>query len=283
MEIEPILTAVIPVVIIGIICGTILVIASRLMAVKEDERFPTIRACLPGANCGACGYAGCDGYAKALCEKPGTPTNLCVPGADSVSRQLSELLGVEFADVIEQVAVVHCSGDCSRTKDKMNYQGLQSCQGVKLLYGGKGSCSYGCIGMGDCAKVCPQNAICITDGIARINQRTCIGCGLCAKACPNHLISLVSDVERVIVTCSNQDKGAITRKVCTNGCIGCKKCERVCPKGAIRVIDNVAVIDYEKCQNCPDFGICAKNCTTGCIMISDLSGLHRLTPGGTFK
>lgn len=271
---EPILTAVIPVVIIGIICAAVLVIASKIMAVKEDERFPVIRECLPGANCGACGFAGCDGYAKALCENSDTPTNLCVPGADGVSRKLSEILGVEFADVIEQVAVVHCAGDCNKTHDKVDYHGIESCAAAKLLYGGKGSCIYGCLGLGDCASACPQDAICIENGIAHVDTRKCIGCGICTKTCPNHLISLVADVERVVVTCSNKDKGALTRKVCSNGCIGCKKCEKVCPLGAIKVTDNVAVIDYEKCTDCPDFGICAKNCTTGCIMISDLSGMH---------
>ena len=270
-----ILTAVIPVVIIGILCAAVLVVASKLMAVKEDEKFPVIRECLPGANCGACGFAGCDGYAKALCENPDTPTNLCVPGADSVSRQLSDILGVEFADVVEQVAVVHCAGDCGKTQDKYIYRGMESCAAAKLMYGGKGSCTYGCLGLGDCAKACPQDAICIENGIAHVDTRKCIGCGICTRTCPNHLISLVADVERVVVTCSNKDKGAVTRKICSNGCIGCKKCERVCKAGAIQVIDNVAVIDYSKCQNCEDFGICAKNCTTGCIRISDLSGKHR--------
>ncbi len=273
---EQILIAVVSVVVIGIICAAMLVIASKLMAVKEDERFPVIRECLPGANCGACGFAGCDGYAKALCESSDTPTNLCVPGADAVSKQLSEILGVEFADVVEQVAVVHCAGDCSKTQDKVDYKGIESCKAAKLMYGGKGSCTYGCLGLGDCMKACPQDAICIVDGVARVNQRACIGCGICTKTCPNHLISLVADVEKVVVTCSNKDKGALTRKVCTNGCIGCKKCERVCPQGAIKVVDNVAVIDYEKCTDCPDFGVCAKNCTTKCIMISDLSGMHRV-------
>ena len=60
--------AIIAVSVIGVICAVLLAVASKVMAVKEDERFPAIRACLPGANCGACGYAGCDGYAKALVE-----------------------------------------------------------------------------------------------------------------------------------------------------------------------------------------------------------------------
>ena len=270
-----ILIAVIPVVVIGIICGAVLVIASKIMAVKEDERFPAVRECLPGANCGACGFAGCDGYAKALCESPDTPTNLCVPGADAVSRQLSEVLGVEFADVIEQVAVVHCAGDCTRTEDKVSYEGIERCAAAKLLYGGKGSCTYGCLGFGDCAKACPKEAICIENGIAHINTRLCIGCGICTRTCPNKIISLVPDVERVVVTCSNKDKGIKTKSVCSNGCIGCKKCERVCPSGAIKVVDNCAVIDYSKCPDCEDFGVCAKNCTTGCIQIADLRGQHR--------
>ncbi len=271
---EAILTAVIPVVIIGIICGAVLVIASKLMAVKEDERFPAVRECLPGANCGACGFAGCDGYAKALCENSDTPANLCVPGADGVAKQLSEILGVAFEDVVEQVAVVHCAGNCHKTQDKVDYQGIQSCAAAKLMYGGKGSCTYGCLGLGDCMNACPQNAIEIKDGVAHVNTKECIGCGICTRTCPNHLISLVPDVEKVVVTCSNCDKGAVTRKVCSNGCIGCKKCERVCPSGAIKVVDNVAVIDYKKCNDCKDFGVCAKNCTTGCIMISDLRGMH---------
>ena len=271
-----ILTAVIPVVIIGIICAAVLVAASKFMAVKENEKIPEIRECLPGANCGACGFAGCDGYAKALAENEGTATNLCVPGGDSVSRKLSEILGVEFADVAEKVAIVHCAGDCNLTNDRVEYSGIASCAAAKLIFGSKGECSYGCMGLGDCVKVCPNNAICIENGIAHINTKLCVGCGLCTKACPNQLITLIDDIEKVIVTCSNRDKGALTRKVCKNGCIGCKKCERVCKSGAIKVVNNLAVIDYSKCPDCDDFGICARECTAGCIVISDFDGIHRV-------
>ena len=268
---EAILTAVIPVVIIGVICAAMLVIAAKLMAVKEDERFPAVRDCLPGANCGACGFAGCDGYAKALCENPDTPTNLCIPGADTVAKKLSETLGVEYADVVEQVAVVHCSGDCGATQDKVVYSGIESCAAAKMMYGGKGSCTFGCLGLGDCAKACPHDAIFIDNGVARVYTCDCIGCGVCTKTCPNHLISLVPDIKKTVVACSNRDKGAVTRKVCSNGCIGCKKCERVCPSGAIKVQDNVAVIDYDKCTDC---GTCVENCTTHCIKTEDLRGCH---------
>ncbi len=267
-----ILAAVIPIVIIGVICAGVLVIASKLMAVKEDERFPAVRDCLPGANCGACGFAGCDGYAKALCEDPSTPANLCIPGAASVANQLAEVLGVEVGDVVEQVAVVHCSGDCQHTQDKVAYSGIETCAAAKMFYGGKGSCTFGCLGLGDCQRACPQNAIFIKDGVAQVYTCDCIGCGVCVKTCPNHLISLVPDTKQMVVACSNRDKGAVTRKVCSAGCIGCKKCERVCPSGAIKVKDNVAVIDYEKCTDC---GACAKACTTQCIKREDLRGCHQ--------
>ena len=122
---DGIIIAIISVTAIGIICAIMLAVASKVMEVKEDERFPLIRECLPGANCGACGYAGCDGYAHALIEDEGVKTNLCVPGADGVAKKLSEVLGVDFEDVVEQVAVIKCKGDCTVTSEKMDYQGIE--------------------------------------------------------------------------------------------------------------------------------------------------------------
>ena len=238
---------------VGAVAALLLVIASKYMSVKEDERFPKIRACLPGANCGACGY-------------------LCVPGADAASRKLSEVLGVPFADVIEQVAFVHCSGDCETAQDKCSYEGIHTCAAAKMLYGGEGRCVYKCAGLGDCVRACPQGAIHLEKGVAKVNTKMCTGCGICAKTCPNHLIRLFADVERVVVTCSNHDRGVIARNACTNGCIACRKCEKNCPHEAVKVVNNLAVIDYDKCVDCET---CAKNCPVGCIKISDFSGVHR--------
>ena len=155
----------------------------------------------------------------------------------------------------------------------MDYQGIESCKAAKLLFGGTGKCSFGCMGLGDCAKVCPQNAICLENGIAHVNTRLCVGCGMCAAVCPNKLISIMPDVEKVLVTCSNTEKGALTRKECSHGCIACKKCEKECPVGAVTVENNLAQIDYDKCTNC---GHCAEVCPTKCIMKGDFSGIHRM-------
>lgn len=268
---DKIVLAILAVTVIGIICAAILAIASKVMAVKVDERFPIIRDLLPGANCGACGYAGCDGYATALIED-GVKTNLCTPGGDAVSQALSEALGVDFEDVVEKVAVIHCWGDMGATSDKMEYRGIETCSAAKLLFGGKGLCTFGCTGFGDCVAVCPSDAICIVNGIAHIDTRKCTGCGLCTKACPNHLIDLMPDVARVIVTCSNTEKGAIVRKKCTHGCIACKRCEKECPENAIVVENNLAKIDYDKCTNC---GHCVEVCPTKCLKMANFSGIHR--------
>ena len=257
---------------IGIICAVILILASKYMNVESNEKEHEIREALPGANCGACGYAGCDGYAAALAEGKIDKTNLCVPGADAVSRRIAEITGLEAGDVVEKVATVKCLGDCNMTSDKTKYQGIQTCAAAKMLYGGKGACTYGCLGFGDCAKVCPNSAICIENDIAHINTKVCTGCGLCTKTCPQHIITLMDDVDKVLVTCSSNEKGAAVRNKCQHGCIGCKKCEKNCPAGAITVVNNLAVIDYDKCINC---GECAKNCPVDCIMVSDFSGIHR--------
>jgi len=101
-----IVLAIISVSLIGVVCAAILAVASKIMEVKEDETFIKIRECMPGANCGACGYTGCDGYAHALAEEEGVKTNLCIPGADAVAKQIAAVLGVESEDVIERVATV---------------------------------------------------------------------------------------------------------------------------------------------------------------------------------
>ena len=169
-----ILIPILAVTIIGLICGVGLAVASHVMAVKEDERFPAIRECLPGANCGACGFTGCDGYAKALLT-PGTKTNLCVPGGAEAAKKLAEVLGVEAEAVEPKVAIVRCGGDCEHTSPKEDYRGIASCQAAKLFFGGKGTCTYGCLGFGDCAKVCPHDAISWNNGIAAIDPSVCVG------------------------------------------------------------------------------------------------------------
>lgn len=260
-----ILLAIVSVTVIGLLCGIVLSVLSKLMEIKEDPRITKIRECLPGANCGACGYAGCDGYSKALVEdiEKGIKTNLCIPGGETASKLICSILEIEEETFVAKVAFACCSGTNDMTGPKMDYEGIQSCKAALLLFGGKGTCTYGCLGYGDCASVCPEKAICVDNGIAQIDSRKCIGCGICVKMCPNHVISIIPCDAKVLVTCRNKEKGVITRQKCHRGCIGCFKCQKVCPVGAITVIDNLASIDYDLCIGC---GLCADNCVTGSII-----------------
>lgn len=242
---------------IALIAALLLSLAAKFMAVPVNETQAAIRAELPGANCGACGFAGCDDYAAALAEGGDVKTNLCVPGADAVAAAIAAILGQDAMDVVEQVANVRCSGLCDVTKPEMDYQGLKTCAAAKGLFGGPGSCKYGCIGFGDCERVCPYGAIQVCNGLAKVDREKCVGCGMCAKTCPQHIIDIIPDVKRVYVACSSADKGAVTNKLCSAGCIGCKLCEKACKFDAIHVENNHAVIDIDKCKNC---GLCAKAC-----------------------
>ena len=242
---------------IALIAALLLSLAAKFMAVPVNETQVAIRAELPGANCGACGFAGCDDYAAALAEGGDVKTNLCVPGADAVAAAIAAILGQDAEDVIEQVANVRCSGLCDVTKPEMDYQGLKTCAAAKGLFGGPGSCKYGCIGFGDCERVCPYGAIQVCNGLAKVDREKCVGCGMCARTCPQHIIDIIPDVKRVYVACSSADKGAVTNKLCSAGCIGCKLCEKACKFDAVHVENNHAVIDIDKCKNC---GLCAKAC-----------------------
>lgn len=246
---------------VALAAGLLLLLFSHLFATKKDPLEAKVRECLPGVNCGACGYTGCDDYAKAIVEN-GEKPNLCVPGTQKVSDQISEILGVQKTEVEDVVAFVACNGHIGATTNTAIYEGVKSCRAASMIYGGTSSCKYGCLGLGDCTAVCPSDAICIEGGIARVNTARCIGCRLCANTCPKQIIKMVPQDTSVVVMCSNKQKGADARKACTNACISCKKCEKECPNGAITVENNLAVIDYKKCTHC---GICASVCPTGCI------------------
>ena len=260
---NPVLIAIIVVAAIGAVCAVVLVIASKFMAVPVDEKFPKVRECLPGANCGGCGYAGCDGYAQALVDGTETKINLCIPGADAAAQQLANIMGVEFEDVVEMCAYVRCNGNCENAGQKYDYAGIDSCSAANVLFNGKWACPSSCLGYGDCEKACPNGAIKVINGVAKVFPELCTGCGICARQCPNHIIDLRRAIDPMIVRCNNHQKGPVVMKACKTGCIGCGLCQKNCPNDAIHVVDNLAVIDYDKCTAC---GACMEKCPKHVIL-----------------
>jgi len=243
---------------IGLTAGILLTVISKLFSVEENQQVKDIRACLPGINCGVCGFKGCDDYAAAIADGSAKP-NLCVPGAAGVAERIGNLLGIEIEAPKDVVAFVHCDGNCTATAKKADYSGIMTCRAASMLYSGPDACRFGCMGYGDCAAACPTNAICVKDGIAHVDTSKCLGCGLCAETCPKKVIFLVPQETAAVVMCNNKEKGADARKACKNACIACKKCEKNCASEAIKVINNLAVIDYGKCSGC---GLCVKECPT---------------------
>ena len=251
---NPILTPVLLVVALGFVFAVILTIAAKVFFVPVDETVVKLREALPGANCGGCGFAGCDDYAAALAADP-------VGGADCAAA-LAAILGIEAGSAEPQVATVMCNGNKQAAKSLLEYEGIQTCSAASNLFGGMNQCKYGCLGLGDCTRACNFDAIKICDGVAVVARELCTGCGACAAACPKHVIRIAPAKNKVVVQCHSEDKGAVTRKACSNGCIACGKCAKVCKFEAITIENNHAYIDPEKCKNC---GMCAKECPTNAI------------------
>jgi len=256
---EGIIFPVVVVSVVGLLAGLMLTVASKYMAVEVDERVANVRAVLPGSNCGACGFAGCEVYAEKLVDGS-TRSNLCTPGGSAVAGEIAGALGIAAEDVRPMTAVVKCAGTCEKTDYSVDYQGTPTCVSCALLYRGRGQCAYSCLGFGDCVPACTSGAIYIVNGIPVIDKEKCNGCTMCVKACPKSLIEVVPSDKIYYVSCSSNDKGGVTRKLCTAGCIGCKKCEKKCETGAVTVDKNLARIDPEKCVicgKCSEEGLCS--------------------------
>lgn len=241
--------------VIGLIAGLGLSLAAKFFAVPVDEKQAKIRECLPGANCGACGYSGCDGYAAAIALGEATPDK-CAPGGESAAKALAEVLGVQIKSD-KKAAFVACGTNCEKSSRDFAYSGMTSCTAASLIHSGPLSCKFGCIGFGDCVRVCPFNAITLNEGHPVICEDICTGCGKCSAVCPKSLISLISTDVTARIACSNKEKGASAAKECKVSCIACMLCEKNCPVGAVKVVDNLAVIDYSLCTGC---GKCKEVC-----------------------
>ncbi len=246
----------------GLLLGLGLAFAAKKLAVEKDPRVERIEALLPGANCGGCGYPGCPAFAEAVVKGEAPPEG-CVAASASVDARIAEAVGAEVSDSVRKIALVRCAGGHS-AREVFEYRGPSECAAAGMVMGGQKACPYGCLGFGDCVRVCPFDAIEMgPDGVPVVDPEACTGCGKCVAACPKDIIELWPVNRQVVVACSSRERGGVARKACTVACIGCRKCAKVCPVDAITVEENLASIDPEKCVNC---GLCAGECPTGAIL-----------------
>ena len=218
--------------------------AAKKFAVEVDPRELAIIESLPGANCGACGFPGCAGYAKALVA--GTiDLNQCPPGGADVVAKLARIMGVEASAAAREIAVVLCQGDNRKAQVKYHYLGLEDCTAAQRIADGPKTCSGGCLGLGSCERACPFDAIEMTvDGLAVISREKCTGCRKCVAVCPRKVIRMTPFEATVHVLCNSHDKGAVVRKYCQVGCIGCHICQKTVPE-AYKIEDFLAAVVYE--------------------------------------
>lgn len=246
---------------LGLVFGVGLAYTLKLFAIEVDPMVFMILSKLPGSNCGACGKAGCAGFAEALKKGESVPTS-CAVSNEEARKSIAELLGIAHTTKVKTIATVLCNGGVN-AKDKYTYRGIKTCKAASLVFGGQKACSFGCLGFGDCVVGCPFGAIKMTEQmVPEVDGNKCTACGICVKVCPKELFVLTPVKTKYWVKCKSTDPGHLTAKVCKTGCIACFKCEKVCPTGAAKVTNNLSKIDCEKCEN---IGKCFEVCPTKVI------------------
>ncbi|MBN2080539.1 MAG: RnfABCDGE type electron transport complex subunit B [Spirochaetes bacterium] len=246
--------------------GLLLSVARLKLVVKKDPRVLEILDALPGANCGACGLPGCSAYATKIVEEK-FQIDLCPVGGGETADAIARIMGVEPSGGMKAVtARVHCRGGHAEAGNRFLYEGPRDCDAAHGAMGGPKICEYGCLGFGNCAGVCPFDALHMNDnGIPVVDFEKCTGCGKCVTACPRGIISLEPKTNDIFVMCMNQEKAPVMKKGCTAGCIACKLCEKACRQAlaerspekdpatielAITVENFLARINYDLCIQC---------------------------------
>lgn len=246
-------------VLLGSIFGLGLAFASRKLAVRVDERVAKIHALLPGSNCGACGFAGCENFALAV-VRDASLAQKCNQSTSESRKEIGRLLGIELEETKPKVARVACKGG---SKLAFEYQGVKTCAAANSQMGGFLQCRYGCLGLGDCQVACPFDAIKVEKGSVIIDEEKCTGCGLCVMACPRDVIKLEDPEAKVFLACNSPEVAKVKARICTNGCTVCRRCEKACPLQAIKIENNLPIIDHDICDGC---GACVEACKRGVIL-----------------
>ena len=232
---------------IGLFFGIGLAIAANKFAVETDPLIEEVLESLAGAQCGGCGYPGCEGYAIAVVNDPDVPPTLCYPGKEAVAERVAELTGKKMAAIEDSVAVVRCSRVEGRVSHKHEYIGFASCTAANLGFGGPSACQNACIGLGECVASCPFDAMKMVDNFPVIDPNKCVSCGTCVRACPKQIIELQTLMARVYMPCSSKDIGKVVKQVCEVGCISCQICVKKCPAEAVSYEGGLIKIDQQKC------------------------------------
>lgn len=230
---------------LGFIFAGGLAIADKKLRVVENPLIEKINDVLPGANCGACGKAGCYDFAVNVVDGK-MPMNGCPVGGADVANLIADILGVESEITIKEVPRILCRGGNFEAKEKpTSYDGPQSCSVIELVAGGSKLCEYGCLGGGDCVSACQFGALFMNDNnLPEVIEDLCTGCGLCVKACSRNIIEMHPIDRNIFVFCKNHDNPKRSKEVCSAACTGCGICARN-SDGGVKINNNLADINYD--------------------------------------
>ena len=243
----------------------VLLIASVKLKVEVDPKVDDIHHVLPNLDCGACGFAGCGQYAKAVLKDPGL-LGKCAPGGQVTSGKIADILNLHVSDSGPQKKpIVHCRAHKQDKTMYAKYQGIQSCTAANALADVQ-ACDFGCLGFGDCTRACKFDALDIIDDLATVDYDKCTGCTACSKACPRHLIEMVPfrQENMMTVACSSKETGKSTRAICKVGCIGCGICAK--QSDLFKVDENLARCDYAKYETTEKEETAMNKCPTKVIV-----------------
>jgi len=248
--------------VLGVVLSAVIVLLSKKLSIKDNPKIAEVREYLSGANCGACGFPGCDAFAKAIVEN-GADINACTPTTEEKRKLIAAIMSKELNAAEQTRVVVRCAGG-NACKDKYDYHGYGDCKSAEILAGGRKSCYTGCLGQGTCVDACPHNAIKISkNGYPEIDGKKCSSCGVCTSNCPKLIVRRVRASAKVYCACRNKNKGRDVSEYCKKGCIGCTLCSKICPEGAITMQENLPQFDYDKCNGCYK---CVEKCPTKSIL-----------------
>lgn len=231
---------------VGLFFGLLIALANAKFKVWEDPRIDAVNEILPGANCGACGYAGCRAFAEGLVDGGEVPAT-CTVMSEYELEDVADLLGVDAGEAEKRVARLLCAGGTDVATRKAEYYGIESCAAALAVTGGGKGCAWGCLGLDDCAVVCDFDAIIMNAfGLPVVDPDLCTACNDCVEACPLDLFTIMPVGQRLIVQCKNLLEGEAATDVCSVACNACGRCVADAPEGLITMVNGLAVIDYTR-------------------------------------
>lgn len=252
---------------VGLVFAILIALAYWRLRVYEDPRIDVVTSMLPGANCGACGFPGCRGFAEQAVLGKVKPAG-CNVVSDDGAAAIAKYLGVDAGAANRRVARLLCAGGTNVAVQQAEYRGLSSCAAAAAVAGGGKACVWGCLGYGDCRVVCEFDAITmLPNGLPQVDPARCTACGDCVDACPKGLLQILPLDQHLLVQCRSLIEGDEVLASCTVACTTCGKCVMDAAPGLVSIDSGVAVVNYDK--NALASPSATRRCPTGAIVWLD--------------